>query len=169
VTVDAPPRSGRTLRDMALSMVVLLVPVAIVVAIFRLQGGEDVAVVDPGPAVAQAQAANAFPVSVPRLDGGWRTVSAVFRPETGGATLRLGYLTPGGGAVQVIESNEPADALLIRELGDQTRPTGVTGAWNTYDVRNGEAAWVRKEQGRTVIIIGRADRSEFDVLAAALP
>jgi hypothetical protein len=169
VTVDAPQRSGRTMRDMAISIAVLLVPLAIVVAIFRAQGGEDATVVDPGPAVEQAQAAKAFPVTVPKLDGDWRTVSAVYRPGTGGATLRLGYLTPDGGALQVIESSEATDVLLIRELGDQTRPTGVTGAWNTYDVRNGEAAWVRKEQGRTVIIIGRADRSEFDVLAAALP
>ena len=41
-----------------------------------------------------------------------------------GATLRVGYLTPTGGHLQLIESTEAAEVLLARELGDGPRPTG---------------------------------------------
>jgi Protein of unknown function (DUF4245) len=156
---------------MAISLVVLLIPLALVVAVFRLRGGEDVVVVDPGPAISQA--AGAFTVSVPKgLGDGWKPVTAQFHRETGGALLRVGYVTPGGGGVQLVESTEPVDGLLIRELGDQTRPTGTVAIggleWRSYDVRGDERALVRTEDGRTLIVIGQADAAELHALAAAL-
>jgi hypothetical protein len=158
---------------MVLSLVVLLIPLAAFVAIFRLRGGEDVVVVDPATAVAEAQRASAFPVAPPRdLDGEWRPVSAVFQAKDQGATLRIGYLTPTGAGVQLIESSEPVDALLIRELGDQVRPMGVVtvGArtWDRFAVRGGEQALVAKEPGRTLIVVGAADVAELEHLAAAV-
>ena len=93
---------------MTISLIVLLVPVAVFVALYRLRGGEDVVVVDPTPAIVQAQAAAVFPVAAPTgLTDAWRPVSAVFKREAGGASLRLGYITPDGGAVQLIESTRP--------------------------------------------------------------
>jgi hypothetical protein len=174
VTEPAPTRGGgRRFRDMAISLIVLLIPLAAFVAIFRLRGGEDVVVVDPATAVAQAQSASAFPVAPPRgLDEAWRPVSAVFQPKEQGATLRIGYLTPTGAGVQLIESSEPVDPLLIRELGDQVRPLGVVtvGArtWDHYEVRGGERALVAKEPGRTLIVVGAADVAELEYLAAAV-
>jgi hypothetical protein len=45
---------------MAISMIALLIPIAIVVAIFRFAGGEDVQVQDPAPTFAEARASKAF-------------------------------------------------------------------------------------------------------------
>jgi hypothetical protein len=171
----APTRrtSGRTTRDMAISLLVLLIPLALVVAVFRLRGGEDVVVVDPSPAIAQARAANAFPVTAPSgLPGQWRPVSAAFRPGSGGSVLRIGYLTPTGGAVQLIESDEPTEDLLPRELGDQIRPIGPVAVegqqWRSFEVRGGETALVLAGSDRTLIVVGRAEVAELTQLAAAV-
>jgi uncharacterized protein DUF4245 len=169
----ATRRTGRTARDMALSLVVLLVPVAIIMGLVWLRGGNDVVTVDPTPVISTAQAAKAFPVSVPRgLPEDWRTVSATFTGNPPGAVLRLGYVAPSGGGLQLIESNAPVDGLLIRELGDQTRPLGTVSAgrreWNAYQVRGDQRALVLTGTGRTVIVIGAADLSELQALAGAL-
>lgn len=158
---------------MALSLIVLLIPLAIIVTIFRVRGGEDVVIVDPGPVVAEARASGAFPVAEPQgLAGGWRPISAAFSVGGSGALLRIGYLTPDDGAIQLIESSQPVDALLIRELGDQVRPLGevAVGArnWDSYQVRGSERAIVQKESGRTTIVIGQAELAELVALAASL-
>ena len=163
----------RTARDLVISLVVLLVPIAFIVAVFRLKGGEDPVVIDPSPAMAQAEAAGEFPVSRPGgLAESWRPVSAVFRREDAGAILRVGYLTPSGAGVQLIESNQPAGGLLPRELGDSVRPTGpvdIAGrAWQSYQVRSGEHALVRTGPDRTVIVIGRGGSDELRALATSL-
>jgi hypothetical protein len=162
----------RTARDLVISIVVLLVPIAFIVAMFRLQGGEDPVVMDPSPAMAQAEAAGAFPVSRPAgLAEGWRPVSAVYRGEDAGAILRIGYLTPSGAGVQLIESNQPAEGLLRRELGDSVRPTGtvdISGRpWQSYEAR-GERALVLTGPDRTVIVIGHGGPDEMRALATSL-
>jgi len=158
---------------MTISLLVLLIPVALLVALFRLRGGEDVVVIDPSAAISQARSTKAYAVVVPSgLPGQWRPVSATFRRGTDGAVLRLGYLTPSGGAVQLVESNEPLAPLMARELGDQIRPVGATALsgreWQSFQVRGSERALVLTEAGRTVIITGRAEPAELEQLAAAL-
>lgn len=154
---------------MALSLIVLLIPVAVIVGLFRLRGGEDVVTVDPAPAIAQAQAANVVPITVPHgLSGQWRTVTAVYAS----GTLRVGYVTPSGGGVQVIESNEPEQSLLDRELGGDQRLLGevrVGGAsWRSLQVRGDERALVLTEPRRTLVVVGHADLAELRTLAAAV-
>jgi hypothetical protein len=156
---------------MALSLLVLLVPVVLVVGLYRVLGGDRPPVVDTAPAIAQARAQAGFGVLVPiGLD--WRASSAVYRAEEGGATLRIGYVTPGGSGVQLIESSMPADALLARELGEGPRLTGtVTVAgqdWQRYAARKDETALVRTEPGRTLIVIGHAPDEELVRLAGSL-
>jgi hypothetical protein len=170
---EAPPpaRAGHGTRDMVISLAVLLVPLAIVFAVSRLLGGGDVVVVDPGPAFSQAAAA--FPVVTPHgLADGWRPVRATFQAENDGKALRVGYVTPAGGAIQLIESDEAVDGLLIRELGDNTRPTGPVTlgntSWRSFDVRTDEHALVRTDSGRTVVVIGKAGPTELQALAASL-
>lgn len=168
-----PRRSGRGARDMALSMIVLLIPVAIVVAIFRFGGGEDVQVQDPAATFAEARASSAFPVAEPAgLADGWRSISADFRGGEPGAILRVGYLSPAGGTAQLIESAQPTDQLLPAELGDSMTNKGTVAiagrSWQVFDVRNGEHALVDLTPGRTVIVIGGADLAELQQLAAAL-
>jgi len=158
---------------MTLSLMVLLIPLALIVAVYRFRGGEDVVVVDPAPAIAQARAAQLFPVAAPQgLPADWRPVSAVFQSSGGVGALRVGYITPSGGAVQLIESNENAGSLLARELGDQVRPQGdvtVNGkTWRSSTVRGDESALVDTSSERTVIVVGQAGLDEMTKLAQSL-
>ena len=170
-----PEISERRPRDLAISLLVLLVPIALMIGVYRiLFDGDAPVLVDPAPAVAQARADAAFPVSVPDgLGGDWRTVSASYQRGDGAAALRIGYLTPGDGGIQLIESDVPADVLLPRELTPQASAQGVVeiaGAqWRRYSARPGERALVLLEPERTTIVVGAASDDELRELAAALP
>jgi hypothetical protein len=164
-TVAPPAHRSRTARDMAISLIVLLIPVAILVALFRLRGGEDVVVVDPSAALGEARAAAVFPVAEPHgLDGGWRALSAQYAD----ATLRIGYLTPHGGGVQLIEAKQVSEGLLgagAQAVGSTT----INGeVWRTYSVAGGERAFVLVQADRSLIVIGRADEADLTALAQAV-
>ncbi len=167
-------RSERSPKDMAISLLVLLVPIALVLGFYRIfLGGDDAPVVDPAPAVAQARAAGAFPISEPaKLAPGWRTVRASFQRADDGATLRIGYLSPEGGGVQLVQSSLPADQLLPTELTDRGRPQGPTElagrSWQRYTARIGENALVLLEPERTVIVVGSVPENDLRALAHAL-
>lgn len=163
-------RSGRGARDIALSMLVLLVPLALIVAWYRFSGGESVQVVDTSPAIADARAAS-FPVAEPTdLPEGWRALSAAFQ-RTGGQTLRIGYLTPSGETAQLVESTRPASAVLDDSIGTRpdatTRPIGGQD-WQHYDLANGNRAFTLTGSGRTLVVYGSASDAELGVLAASL-
>jgi hypothetical protein len=158
---------------MALSLAVLIVPIALLLIFYRfVLGGDSPANVDPGPAIQEAQAASLFTVSVPDLNTDWHVSSATFRRETTGATLRLGYTDPDDDPVQLIESSVPPETLLPTELTRTAKPTGnyrTTGrVWKTYGTRPGEQALVLGEPGRTVIVIGKTSTTNLQALAAAL-
>jgi len=171
--VAQPKREGRTGRDMALSLIVLLIPLAVIVGIFRLRGGEDVVVVDPSAAIGQAQASGLFPVAVPEgLAPGWRSISANFAAADGTGALRVGYITPDDGTVQVLESNEDPQVLLPREFGPDGEPTGTVDVdgtvWRSYRFRGGEQALVLTTSNRTIVVQGQASPEELRELAHAL-
>ncbi len=166
-------RAGRSPRDLALSLVVLLVPVFLIVGVYRLLGHEEVPVVDTGPAYQAAQAADAFPVASPSpLPEGWRALSSDFHTGDQGPTLRVGLRAPGGGAVQLIESAHPAEALLPAELGEGARAQGVVDVdgrpWQRYAGERGLRALVLLEQHRTLILVGTAQDKELRGLAGSL-
>ena len=158
---------------MVISLLVLLVPLFLVVLFYRVVlGGDQPVGVDPAPTIAVARAAGAFPVAEPTgLEGGWRTVSARYQPGADGALLRLGYLTPGGDGVQLVQGDLPADRLLPQELTKKARPDGqvdLSGTiWRRYLARPGERALVLLEPARTVIVIGSASESDLRTLAGA--
>lgn len=172
-TADAA-RSGRTPKDMLLSLLVLLVPLALLAAFVGAVNDSDRAtVIDPTPAIARARSAGGFPVQTPRdLGEGWRPVSAVFNRADNGGTLRIGYLTPRGDGVQFLASDVPAQELLAGEVGEHARPLGSADAggrsWQRYDGRAGELVLVLLEPGRTVMVLGRAPIEDLQTLAAAI-
>jgi hypothetical protein len=132
-------------------------------------------VIDPTPAIDNARAAALFPVVVPRdLGDGWQPVQATFRrtDDSTAGSLRLGYLTPSGGQVLLVQSNEAAGPLLARELGQDVRPEGevtIDGrAWRSSLVRDGERALVDAAEDRTIIVVGRAPLEELTALADSL-
>ncbi|WP_174536185.1 DUF4245 domain-containing protein [Micromonospora chalcea] len=176
----APPagkekaRSERSPKDMALSLLILLVPIALLLAFYRgFLGGDSPVTVDPAPALEQARSANVFPVSAPSgLGDDWRPVNARFRTEADGSTLRIGYVTPEGRGAQLVESNVPAEKLLPAELSEG-RPQGAADlpgglSWQRYTARGNEQALVLLEPNRTVIVVGDAGETELRKLATSL-
>jgi hypothetical protein len=169
-----PGRGGeRSPRDMALSLVVLLVPIALLLIFYRfVLSGDAPASIDPGPTIQEAQAANVFPIAVPRLGDDWHVATATWRRETGGATLRLGYVDPDEDPVQLVESNVAAQTLIPQELTGSAKITGRVAAgtrtWQRYDARPGEEALVLYEKARTIIIVGNTDTKNLETLAASL-
>ncbi|MGC4893217.1 DUF4245 family protein [Micromonospora sp. DT31] len=178
---DAPPpahpgkaRSERSPKDMLLSLLILLVPIALLLAFYRgFLGGDSPATVDPAPALEQARAANAFPVSAPTgLGSDWHTINARFRTGSDGSTLRIGYVTPEGRGAQLVESNVAAEKLLPVELpegqpqGAADLPDGLS--WQRYTARGNEQALVLLEPNRTVIVVGDAGEAELRRLATSL-
>ncbi|MBO4208104.1 DUF4245 domain-containing protein [Micromonospora echinofusca] len=165
---------GRSPKDMAISLLVLLVPIALLLGFYRVfLGGDEPTTVDPAPVVTQARAANVFPVSEPvDLGSGWRTVSARYQPVDGGATLRLGYLSPDGRGVQLVQSSVDPEKLLPAELTREGQPQGTTQlggrSWQRYTARSNEQALVLLEPNRTVIVVGAAREQELRELAGAL-
>ncbi|MDT0532235.1 DUF4245 domain-containing protein [Micromonospora sp. DSM 115977] len=176
----APPpavdtrKSERSPKDMAISLLVLLIPIALLLAFYRgFLGGDQPTTVDPAPALESARAANAFPVSEPAgLGDGWRTVSANFQTVEGGSSLRLGYLTPEGRAAQLVQSSVPPERLLPAELTAEGQPQGQTDlggrSWQRYTARGNEQALVLLEPNRTVIVVGDARDNELRHLASAI-
>lgn len=159
---------------MALSLAVLLVPLFLVVMIYRVvHDGDRPLEVDPSSAIAEARAAAAFPVAEPAgLGDGWKTVSATFQRRADGAVLRLGYLSPDGDGLQVVQSNVPADQLLPAELTGKARAEGTAEvaakSWQRYRTRPGEQALVLLAPTRTTIVIGTAPESDLHTLAQAI-
>lgn len=159
---------------MAISLLVLLIPIVLLLAFYRgFLGGDQPTTVDPTPAFEQARAAGAFPVSEPAaLGDGWRTVRASYRTAEGGAVLRVGYVTPEGRGLQLVQSDVPPERLLPIELTEEGRPQGQTdlgsSTWQRYTARGNEQALVLLQPERTVIVVGDARDNELRALAIAV-
>ncbi len=172
-TPAVPKRSERSPRDMALSIVVLLIPIVLLLCFYRfLFNGDQPIGVDPAPAIAEARAAGDFPVLAPTgLPADWTTSTATFRRTAEGATLRIGYVNPDGDPLQLVQSSVPTATLLPAELG-RTGPGGTVQAgsrtWQRYESRPGEEAIVLSDKGRTVIVVGATELGQLQTLAAAL-
>ncbi|GIJ19598.1 DUF4245 domain-containing protein [Micromonospora lutea] len=170
----AAVKSDRSPRDMAISLLVLLIPIALLLAFYRgFLGGDEPNAIDPTPAFEQAKSAGAFPVSEPAdLSDGWRAVRATYRTAEDGAILRVGYVTPEGRGLQLVQSNVPSERLLPAELTAEGRPQGQTdlgaGTWQRYTARGNEQALVLLQPERTVIVVGDARDNELRALATAV-
>jgi hypothetical protein len=155
---------------MVLSLLVLLVPIVVMLGVYRFLGGESATVVDPSSAYADARASRTFPVTEPAVPTGWRPVSSAFRRGDAGSVLRVGFLSPGGGTAQLVESNVSAGALVTAELGAGARDEGNARleGWHRYTASGGDRAYVLSQPDRTVIVMGRATDAELEQLATSL-
>ncbi|MEU7902703.1 DUF4245 domain-containing protein [Actinoplanes sp. NPDC049118] len=172
--VTVGKRGGRSPRDMAMSLGILLLPIALLLLFYRLVlDGDKPVSVDTEPALQQARAAAAFEVVVPQgLGDGWHPVSASFQRGGEGATLRIGYVDPDSDPIQLIESSRPTEALIPVELGRDPEATGTfrDGArtWHRYDARPGESALLLLEKGRTIIVVGTTETESLESFASSL-
>jgi hypothetical protein len=168
-------RLARTPTDMVKAVLVLLVPVVAAVLVYvYFFGGANVIAVDPGNYYADAKADGHFAVVQPAgLPDGWKAVSSSFDRVADGAVLRVGYVAPDGGGIQLVESDRPAAKLLDDELG----PTDTVGTsvdiggltWGRLDsTRRNDHALVSTGDGRTLIIHGQASQQDLAAFAASL-
>ncbi len=176
-TVAAPTagrRARQSLRDMALSLAVILGIVAVVL-LFQERGGRAVKAVDTAPVYAGARHVAAFPVRTPAgLPTGWRPTSArIERSDSGRVTLRVGFVTPAGRYAQLVEADLSRGQLLGQELAAGVRPVGSVrvGAttWQRFPgAQAGDSAIVTTEKGVTFIVSGSAGLGELEMLAESL-
>ncbi|GAA4593193.1 hypothetical protein BJY16_000887 [Actinoplanes octamycinicus] len=175
-TAPAQPRltkrEGRAPRDMALSLLVLIVPIVLLLAFYRVVlSGDEPLTVDPASSIELAS--KEFTVLTPTgLGDDWRVTAATFKRAGGGATLRIGYVDPQDEPVQLVESTVPADTLVPDEVGREGKRTGAfrtdDHTWMIYSGRPGETALILTENNRTVLIVGKSSESNLEKLAASL-
>lgn len=157
-----------------MSLGILLVPIALLLLFYRLVlDGDKPVGVDAEPTIQQARAAAVFEVVTPQgLGDDWHTVSATFKRDAAGATLRIGYVDPEKDPIQLIESSIPTATLLPTELGADPEAVGTfrDGArtWQRYDARPGENALLLLEKGRTIIVVGTTESKSLESFASAL-
>ncbi|GAA2683063.1 DUF4245 domain-containing protein [Actinoplanes palleronii] len=165
-------REGRSTRDMALSLLVLIVPIALLLVFYRVVlSGDEPITVDPAPSIQQAS--KEFTVLQPAgLDADWRVTTAAVRRTAGGVTLRIGYVDPDDGSAQLVESTTPAETLVPAEVGKDGKRTGAyrteQRTWLVYSGRPGETALIFTEGKRTVLIVGTSSQKTLEQLAASL-
>lgn len=162
-----PTRSGRTPKDMALSLIVLLIPVLLMVGAYRyLYAGDTIVTVDAAPAIASAGRAGLAPLPPPSAPADWKTVAAQYDQ----GTLRLGYLDADGAGAQLVQSRTGLQTLVKAELTaeavhrGETVVAGVT--WQRWAGRPGETALVRSLGDTTQLLIGRG--ADLNALAQVI-
>lgn len=119
-------KKTRTPKDMALSLIVLLIPVFLIVGAYRfLYGGDTIVTVDPTETIASAQRAGIGQLPPATAPEGWLIVSAQFHD----GVLRIGYLDPEQRGVQLVQSRtdlattelaKPGETRLVGRSGDVT-------------------------------------------------
>ena len=161
-------RLSRTPWDMAKAELVLLVPIMVLFGVYVFFfGGSNVITIDPGPSFADARASAHFTVLQPAgLSSGWKPISSQYAVGTP-STLRVGYITPNGSGIQLIESDTPAATVIAAEvgaIGSVVRSVTIGGrTWGVVD-----HAMIDTESGRTVIISGQAPQAELTSFAGSL-
>jgi len=170
---SAPPvRPSRPGRDIALSLVVLLVPVFLLLLVYRVVFSGDAPIaVDATDTWATARHSAPYPVLEPvGLPAKWTVISATY--DRG--TLRVGYVTPSGSGLQLVESDQPVDRLLPTELGTGAQPGDLVTIegrqWRSYPVARtgGQRALVLADAGRTAVVVGDASDTDLRTFVATL-
>jgi hypothetical protein len=171
-TPPAKPSTFRRPRDMFLSLAVLLVPIAAFFLLWNVfADGQQARVIDPGPAFDEA-ASTGLAVSRPHdLSAQWQAVSSAVASQDGTVTLRVGYQTPQGAGMQLVETDGDAEKLLAAEITDAPRPAGTERIkdrqWQSYAVKGGNALLYSDDE-LTILVHGDTDVAELISFAETL-
>jgi len=169
-------------RDIVISMLILLPIVGLMAFLGRgcsfSPGGPSV---DPSamPTVDVHQGLTAaarqvpFALREPLPPAGWRPNVVDQRTAPGGASaVRVGWITPAGRYLRLVQTTAEEGALVAAETGGP--PTGADPvaaggvSWVAYRGSNGEQAWAHQADGVEWLITGDGVLAEFQTLAAAL-
>jgi hypothetical protein len=187
-----PARSALSVRDMLVALAILVPVILLVGGLSRAcsfsPGGPTVdssrlPVVDVAAELGTAARTIPFPVRVPAVPQGWRA-NGVDQDRVGadGATdarraIRVGYLTPAGNYLRVVQSDADEAGLLSTETGPVPfAGTGVRDVaglrWVVYAREDEEPIWIAGLPDPTTptraLITGSGTEDEFAALAQAL-
>jgi len=164
-------RAGRRPRDMVRAMVVLMVPVIVIVALYRFLCHETPPTLDTADTYETARSAHDFDVLIPTgLSAKWHVTTASYQDKT----LRLGFVSPDNGQLRVVETGPVTPSLYADELGAGAHPSGATVAvngvaWQRFaGGRAEETSLVLADPKRTVIVVGRSSDADLQTLASSL-
>jgi uncharacterized protein DUF4245 len=176
--LSKPPRSALTVRHMIAAVGVL---VLIVLVLGFLSGGVGFSpgpVADPSavrvvdaPAQLRGLAGSVpFAVRVPATPAGWRSNSVGTDVVADRKAVRVGYLTPSAGYLQLQQSDATEEALLAavgERPGQGAQEVGGT-RWVVYGARPAEPVWIADVKGVRLVLTGSATDDEFRTLATAV-
>lgn len=146
----------RRLRDMAMSMAVLLVPIGLFYAGWQwVASDRQVSVVDTTENYATA-ASLGLAVIEPDLGGEWKAISTDLAVEGETVVLRTGYYSPEGHGLQLSETNGTAADVNEALTGTGTPVEAAGIEWAAYESETGET-WVAELDGETVVLSAEPD------------
>ena len=150
-------RLRQTVRDMVLSLVVVLGLIGLVMLLTLRPQPDPVRVVDPTPALIEARAQAEYPVLYPAdLGDGWRPTSArwdvseVTMPEP---AFHVGFVTPTDEYAQIGQSATP-NVAYVEFQTDNGRPVDTMGEWQRFESADGTRSLVRIANGVTTVVSG---------------
>lgn len=159
----------RRMRDMAMSLAVLLVPLGLFFGGWQwLAADRQVSVVDTTEDYATASSLGLIVIE-PALADGWKPISTDIAVEGEQVTLRTGWYSPEGDGLQLIETSGAAVDVNdgVDGAGTPAEAGGIT--WATYELDGGAEAWVAELDAETVILTAETDGvNELPELAAAV-
>jgi hypothetical protein len=158
---------------MVYSMLALLVPIALMLMLYRFLGGESPTVINAAPAFADARTRAAYQVLKPTpVPGGWWASTAQSGKDGGYMVLRVGYAGPEGAFLQLTESDAPTADVVSQAAGanaSAAEKVEVGGKpWQWYTGAKNSRALVLSEPGRTIVLAGRAPEATLTGFATAL-
>jgi len=186
VTIDPKQERARRqragLRDMALTLVVIMVPVIVVYYLFSHTPEPTAQAVDWKPAYTQAQAEASYPVLAPAgLPDTWVPTHARFTAKgeslVNGATAlgntwQLGYVSPEMVYVGLTQRDVDGDRLVRELLKDPLAEGASTIAgqpWQRYaSADGGTRALVRTANDVTTIVVSAMSYEGLEAFAATL-
>jgi hypothetical protein len=163
-------RLRQTVRDMVISLAVVLASIAVIMAITWRPTPDPVRVIDPTLALAQARAEADYPILYPAgLDAAWRPTSArweITPASAPDAAWHVGFVTPDDAYAQLGQSATEDPSYVADQIG-AAEPAGEWEGWIRYDSID-QRALVRVDSGVTVVVSGTAPWPTLQVLAERL-
>lgn len=182
-----PPRSALGMREMLGAIGVLLLIVFVIGGVSGScsfsPGGPTVdssagPVVDAPAEITRLAPTVPYAVRVPAVPAGWRSNSVdqdLLDPAAAatGRALRVGYLTPEGRYLRLLQSDGSEEALLASETGGQPVPARGTAdvagvSFVVYGAEDDEPIWIGELDGVRLLLTGSAGEPDFRALATAV-